>query len=353
MRIMNRAKGSLQKYIIFTIILLFILVCSMVITGYFYVSSNFTYTVPANISFTINSGESIASISKNLKSVGAVKSSTFFYYYERYFVKENIEAGEYTLMHGMSLKDILSVLKNGQFTEKVYFYSGMRGYQIAEFVHNQDKNISISDFDYYFNNPSLFNYPFLSGVANLEGFLYPDTYIISPNTNAKSLISMILSNFNTKVYEKYSINNSSLSFYDLVKLASIVEKEANSNSDKLLATSVLLNRLNLNMTLGTDTTIMYYNDTQNYSQNPNNFTWWSPNISQSELLQDEPYNLRINTGLPPTPISSISATDFYDCLNSPKSNYLYFVSDSNGVLHFATSLQGHLLNIQKYASSNN
>jgi UPF0755 protein len=110
------------------------------------------------------------------------------------------------------------------------------------------------------------------------------------------------------------------------------------------ASSVFINRLNIGMALEADPTVQYALGYQADTK-----TWWKKDLTVDDLLVKSPYNTRVNVGLPPGPISNPGLSAIKAALNPAKTDYLYFFADSKGHLHFATTLQGHNANIQKYA----
>ena len=106
---------------------------------------------------------------------------------------------------------------------------------------------------------------------------------------------------------------------------------------------IFLQRLSLGMTLGSDATLQY---ALGYSKSEN--TWWRINITQNELELNSPYNTRLNPGLPPSPIDSPDITSIQAVLNPTPNPYLYFLSDKNGVMHYAQTLTQQNQNISEY-----
>ena len=120
--------------------------------------------------------------------------------------------------------------------------------------------------------------------------------------------------------------------------------EAIFAEDRPLVASVLINRFELGMPLGSDPTVMYALGFQADTK-----TWWKKDLTADDLLVSSPYNTRKNAGLPPTAICNPGLSSIKAALAPAKTDYLYFFSDKEGHLHFAATLAGHNANIKKYS----
>jgi UPF0755 protein len=150
-------------------------------------------------------------------------------------------------------------------------------------------------------------------------------------------------NFDKKYPEAEAVQTAKLSKRQAVILASIVQREAISQSDMQGVASVLENRLAIGMALGSDVTLEYALGYQKDTK-----TWWKEGLTVDDLALKSPYNTRLTVGLPPTPISNPGLVALKAVLAPPKTNYLYYLSDSDGKLHFAVDLSEHNANIKKY-----
>lgn len=183
-----------------------------------------------------------------------------------------------------------------------------------------------------------YNFPFLKGKISLEGFLYPDTYFLDYGITEEEFFLPPLRRFK-RVWDSLDVENRAkdvnLTPYEVLILASIVEKEAVLEYEKPLIASVFLNRLKRGMPLAADPTIKYI------LENP-------PKILPYQLTTiDSPYNTYKYPGLPPTPICSPSASSISAVLNPANTDYLYF-SSKDGVRHyFARTYKEHLRNVEK------
>jgi uncharacterized YceG family protein len=162
-----------------------------------------------------------------------------------------------------------------------------------------------------------------------EGFLFPATYELKPRGTAKSLVAQQLSAFGDtfKGVDLTRAKRKNLSRYDIVTIASMVEREASADADRALVAGVIYNRLKRDMPLGIDATIRY--ERKN----------WSRPLRVSELERDTPYNTRLHTGLPPTPIGNPGLKSLQAAANPSTKPYLFYVVKpcGNGVHAFSST----------------
>ena len=153
------------------------------------------------------------------------------------------------------------------------------------------------------------------------------------------IIGIMRKNFDTK-YSQIN-NKSGLSQEQLVNLASLIEREARHSQDRPLVASVIYNRLNLGMKLDLDASIQYALG--------NSKKWW-PTLPDSggNVLPLSPYNTYTHVGLPPTPISNPGSASLEAAANPASTNYLFYMTDKNGVNHYAKTLDEQEANISKY-----
>ena len=157
------------------------------------------------------------------------------------------------------------------------------------------------------------------------------------------ILSLFKNNFQKKFDNVKATKTTTLTDTQTVILASIIEREAMYAVDRPLVASVFINRLNIGMALGSDPTVMYALGYQADTK-----TWWKKDLTVDDLLINSPYNTRKNADLPPGPISNPGLSSIEAALAPAKTDYLYFFADKQGHLHFATTIEGHNANIQKY-----
>ncbi len=169
----------------------------------------------------------------------------------------------------------------------------------------------------------------------MEGYLYPDSYDLPLNPDAKQLVGQMVDNFDKKVTPQlrtvYAAEG--LTLHQAVTLASIVEKEVPSTSDRQIVAGIFLKRLQLGMPLESDVTVHYAADQLGVD--------FSTNL-------DSPYNTYKHAGLPPAPICNPGIGALTAVATPTSSDYLYFLAGSDGNTHFAKTFAEHQQNIQKY-----
>lgn len=181
-----------------------------------------------------------------------------------------------------------------------------------------------------------------AGVS-LEGFLLPGQYILPRQTGAAELAAILLDQFNRQVDSslRAGFESRSLTLYEAVTLASIVEREAVLNAEKPLIASVFLNRLAASMKLDADPTVQYALGYQSGRGG-----WWASPLTREDLRTDSPYNTYIYAGLPPGPIGNPSLEALQAVAFPQESPYFYFraACDGSGAHLFAETYAEHLNN---------
>jgi UPF0755 protein len=153
------------------------------------------------------------------------------------------------------------------------------------------------------------------GAPSLEGFLFPAKYELEQNTKVEDLVEKQLVAFeqNLKSVDMSYAESKNLNVYDVLKIASMIEREIQVPKERPLAAAVIYNRLSAGDTLGIDATIRY--EDQNYDEP----------LTESRLGEDTPYNTRTNAGLPPTPIGNPGLASIEAAANPARSDAYYFV----------------------------
>lgn len=284
----------------------------------------------------INDNLNTKEIAEKLKKENIIKNKMIFLLLAKYLgIEENLKSGVYEFEEKMNVKEVLVKLTKGGLPpySKVTIPEGLKITEILDIFVKNDlctkeefiNEIKIIDKykKYLFEN-----------VESLEGFLYPDTYFFEKENLTKNL-ELMLTNFNKKFEEAYKNYNGNLNKYDILKLASIVEKEAQIPNEKPLIAGVFINRLNLNMLLQADPTLKYILPNAGYT------------LTSKELETDSPYNSYKYPGLPPTPICNPGIESIKAVINFENTDYLYFVAKGDGTHLFAKTFDEHLRNISK------
>lgn len=275
-------------------------------------------------------------IAEKLKSENIIKNKLIFTLLAKYLgIEDDLKSGIYKFESKINVKEVLLKLVEGGLPPyvKVTIPEGLKITEIAEIF---EKN-GLSEKDEFLNevkNIEKYKSYLFEDVKSLEGFLYPDTYFFEKGNLSKN-IEMMLKNFNEKFNEVYKDYKGKLNKYDILKLASIVEKEAQVDSERTLIAGVFINRLELNMLLQADPTLKYILPDAGYT------------LTSKELEIDSPYNSYKYPGLPPTPICNPGVESIKAVINPEKTDYLYFVAKGDGTHIFAKTFEEHLRNISK------
>jgi len=279
--------------------------------------------------FVIKRGDTVTEIAKNLEKEDLIRSRVVFYFVVKQLGIDNkIQAGDFRLSPSMNLYEIAQALTKGTLDVWVTIIEGLRKEEIAQ-IFSRELNIPESEFLKYAK----------------EGYLFPDTYLIPKEASAGAVISILTENFDKKYDEKLRnlARKKGLLDEEVIIIASLVEREAKFAEDRPLVASVILNRLKNNMKLDIDATVQYALGYQ-----PDLKSWWKRNLTREDLEIDSPYNTYKNIGLPPTPICNPGLSAIKAVIEAPQTDYLFYLSDKNGKIHFARTLEEHNENIKKY-----
>ncbi len=301
--------------------------------------------------FTINPGETAATIAPRLQRDGLITDAQLFLWLVRYRgVDAQLEAGDYELRPNMTMEEIIETLQHGRLIEvTVTIPEGKRAEEIAALLEEQggvDGEVFIA-----LANAGGFAYDFLldrpeGAPSSLEGFLFPETYRIPVDYGAAQLIDLMLATFGERFSPqmRQTAADMGMSIYEVVTLASIVEREAVMPEERSIIASVYLNRLEQGMYLQSDPTVQY---ALGYQEDTGQ--WWKIPMSLEEDTQfDSPYNTYLYPGLPPGPICSPGLASLQAVLEPAETSYLFFFSRFDGSHAFSETYEEHLRNQELY-----
>jgi len=251
---------------------------------------------------------------------------------------ESLKYGSYRVDTPMSLWALIDMLAEGVPADyvKVTVPEGFTIEQIAKALELQGI-VAAETFILAANDPHLFA---SLGVpaATLEGYLFPDTYLLVPETSAEDVIWTMTARFRQVMTELQGPTSSLYpeEVYDIVRVASIIEREASLDEEKPFVAAVIYNRLARNMRLQCDATIRY------------GLKQYHRHLTYAELDANTPHNTYLYDGLPPTPISNPGRVALAAALRPADSDYLYFVSRNDGTHKFSSTLAEHNIAVRKY-----
>ncbi|NWH04356.1 endolytic transglycosylase MltG [Desulfobacter latus] len=327
-------------------IILFIVMISLCITiavgAAMHWMATFIKTPAAKISipvtFTVSSGQHLTTIAQNLKSQDLVSNPTAFKLYVR--IKKaatRIKAGEYEMNTGMSPETIMRILISGK--SKLYRLTIPEGMNMQEIaILAQEAGLcSRKQFLSLCNDLDFINQCDVPGMT-LEGYLFPETYFFSKETDCKTLIKKMISTFKKTFNRtwKTRAKEIGLSVHEVVILASIIEKETGNGKERPIISSVFHNRLKRHMRLESDPTVIY------------GVSDYDGRIRYKHLRRVTPYNTYKIDGLPVGPIANPGAQALKAALYPAQTNYLFFVSKNDTTHKFSTNLKDHNRAVKKY-----
>ena len=258
------------------------------------------------------------------------------------FGQPSLPQGEYELSSRQSLWALFQTLKKGKDKSfLVHFPEGLNHYEMAQILKSQNWPASERFLKAVWNK-ELIQKLLKENVNSFEGYLFPDSYQIKKYMTAKELIETMSRQF-MKIYNKlpHQALEKNFSRHQIVTFASLIEKETGQAEERPLIAGVFHNRLNKNMKLQTDPSILY----ALYLAKGFDL---EKNIRKKDILFPSPYNTYTVKGLPPGPIANPGEKSLQAVFLPEKSDYLYFVSRNDGSHHFSETYSEHKKAVYKY-----
>ncbi len=291
--------------------------------------------------FAIEKGTPLIMISEQLSRAGVINNSTLFALYTRLTrADRRIKAGEYEFTDGLSARDILRMLVNGECKlYKITLIEGWTIQQMADYLSAQPFAFpSFKDAFVGAAHDKFFVRSLGIDADSLEGFLFPNTYFIERPRTAEWLLTRLVSEFNKIWTLEFDARTQELgqTRYKIVTLASIIEKETGADAERPMVASVFYNRIKKGMLLQTDPTVIY------------GLKDYNGNITRADLSNPHAYNTYVHAGLPPGPISNPGLASIKAALWPAQTDYLYFVSKNDGTHQFSKTLAEHSQAVNKF-----
>jgi len=268
--------------------------------------------------FLVKPGQNLFQVSENLEKEGLIKNKFFFDFY--IFIKRvqrKLQAGEYSLSSSESINRIAEKIISGDIAKTVVTIpEGWTQKQIEEKIGLK-----------------------LPG-ENLEGFLFPDTYQFPIGVSGEEVVKKMRDNFDKKLTTdlREEIQKQGKTIFEIVTMASLIEKEVREKEDKEIISGILWKRLKNNIPLQVDATISYITGKQ------------TTKISREETQIDSPYNTYKYLGLPIGPICNPGIDSIKAAIYPKNSQYWYYLSTPEGKTIFSKTLEEHNLAKAKYLS---
>ena len=296
--------------------------------------------------FTIKAGEGAREVSRRLVDGGLVRSyDASIIYLTIHGDRSGLKTGSFEVSPGQSTPELLAVIVDGKLKiKKLTIPEGTVLVRIETLVAEQ--GISRASFDAALAGDHS-SYSVLSSKpasSSMEGYLFPDTYNISPETSADALVHSMLDNLTAKLNQDIldGFKAQGLSIHQGLTLASIVEKEAFRDQDRAGVAQVFLRRLALKKPFESDAIVQYAIDLNAQSGKG------TIPVTTAIATLNSPYNSYKNAGLPPGPICNPGLASMEAVAHPATTDYLFFLADKDGVTHFTKTFEEHQANISKY-----
>lgn len=300
-------------------------------------------------------GSNLDGIAELLEKNGIIKDARVYKYYVKFNNESEFQAGTYGLLPSMTLDEITQSLKTGKVYREPLFTitvpEGLTLEQIAENVIAKKTDFTAEQFMDKVNEEAyidelMVKYPTLLTDEikgkdvryALEGYLYPATYpFYEEDPSLTLIIEQMLNATQTNVVQYEAVlQEMDKTPHWLLTFASLLEEEATSQSDREVIASVFFNRIDKDMPLQTDPTVIYAKGVH------------KERLFNKDYEFEHPYSTYTNKGLPPGPIASAGIESIQAVMDPAKTEYFYFLADSEGKNHFAKTYDEHLANRDKF-----
>lgn len=307
--------------------------------------------------FLIAPGATADQVARDLAAAGLLGDTELLLNYLRYYgLDSRLQTGQFTLHGDMTVPALAGTITEGSAQDvTLRFLPGMRLEETAAYLDAvQPGRIDADEFLELARRQRPFDlsrYPFLNSLpagVSLEGYLFPDSYVIAPNDTAVELLDQMLQNFDRQVTPamRQSYGAQGLSLHEAVTIASVIERETFADEERPRIASVYINRVMADIPLQADPTVQY---AIGYQADRDN--WWKAPLSLDDLRIDHPYNTYLIPALPPGPIASPGAASLQAVAEPEQTDYLFFVLDCNseppGRHIFGRTYEEHLANVAR------
>jgi len=298
------------------------------------------------IRFTFEKNEEIPSLARRLEGSGLIRSEyAFLYFLWSEDAWKGLQAGDYLLSGKMTIPEIVGKLSRGetiQKGEKVTFPEGWTAVEMA--ARLSEKGLPGDAFLAFVMEPKpewRTRYPFLADIpedGTLEGFLFPDTYFFSTEFGAEVIVEKMLVNFSERMenapdfFRKQGVRR-----YEALILASVLEAEVKTESDRKMVADLFLRRIEAGMPLQSDATVRYVLGVTKVQH------------SLDDIAIDSPYNTYKYKGLPPGPIGNPGLVSMRAAVSPSVNPYWYFLNNpETGETVFSVTFEEHVANKAKH-----
>jgi UPF0755 protein len=332
-----------KRYSIHIRLILFLLVGALLVMAVHVVL--FVTRPPSSVKeykeILVNEGSSFRSVAGQLRGEGIITDKeTFVVLGKLMGVTRKIRAGFYSFNTGMLPREVLDILEKGKIIEyQVVVPEGFDMDKVAATL--EEKGLATrADFLKKATDPSYVRGLGLEG-GTLEGYLFPATYFFPKGTSLDGMIKQMVAKYRAVFSEGLKARAAELGMteYQAVTLASLIEKEAALDSERLLISAVFHNRLKKGIPLQCDPTVIYSLMRKGA---------WNGDLTREDLRRNDPYNTYKNRGLPPGPIANPGKPSIIAALYPADVDYIYFVSKNDGTHFFSSTLAEHNRAVMEY-----
>ena len=293
------------------------------------------------VKFKITEGMDAAEIARRLERTGVIDSGFKFRMLAKFKgYEDQLKIGSYTFTTGMTYDEVFTKLLAG--APEVLTVTIPEGFTVND-IANRLSNLGIVNYDTFISKARDFApFGYIERKSNTfydcEGFLFPDTYEVTTDMTSEDVLYMMTDNFDYRLSDamREKAKEEGLSIYDLITLASLVEKEARYAEDRPIIAQVFFKRLKIGMPLQTDASLQYLMDAP------------KEDVSIADTQIDSPFNTYQHMGLPPGPIANPGLASIEAVLYPANTDYLYFVADRSGHNHYAYTYDEHLDLVNQY-----
>jgi UPF0755 protein len=345
--LLKQLKSALKYKIIFLILLFLVLFMA---GGAYYLHYNIfiaSKTFESNKLFTVSSGATVHNILVELEDLDIISNSKIAKaYYKFKYNEESIKAGDYVFSGTLTTEDIIYKLVFGETIlneVRVVIPEGYNVFELASLLKEKELVKETSDF--------------VSLSVGLEGYLFPDTYQFKKDASIDDIQQKMLINFKNKTEDLVSIScaeaeivSDSCNSTKVIILASLLEKEVSTYYDRQVVAGIIENRIEAEMPLQIDATVIYAHILNKYSAGISIATEINKHnpVSLDDLTLDSLYNTYKYRELPPGPISSPGIEAIRAAINLIKTDYWYYLNAKDGTTIFSRTYEEHLANKEKY-----
>lgn len=285
--------------------------------------------------FIVSIGAGSSQIAQNLTDQEFVRSSFGFSIVLFLEGNPSITPGGYKIFGGMNAFEVAAILRQPPYMKWVVVPEGLRKEEIADLLQ---KNLGWTDAT---KNQFLNAYQTLGGNDYKEGVYFPDTYLLPIDETGIQIAQRFITQFNESFapYAKEAAAQN-IKWTTALRIASIIQREAAETSDMALISGIIWNRLLKGMPLDIDATV-------EYARGDTDQGYWAP-LAVADLKINSPYNTYLRAGPPPTPIANPGLAAIAAALKPATTTCLYYLHDTNRVIHCANTYDEQKLNIEKY-----